>query len=453
MRRLITAAALLLCVTSAMAGQAQAQPGTSAATPFEESSAGRAMRRITFAAIDCTKGDFLCPNDAFTTSGLFDNGTYQDTRLNYGGDLSQADVSNSLLLLILTQSQTFPNPSTASGFTFRIGSLVPVRESELYGPLFGERALTNGRKQLSVSFNVNQLRFRSIDGSSIRNGERGLLWGDTDYDGNDGGYVGICRMNIDTTVAFAAATYGLLESLDVSVAVPWVRTRVEGSNEYLDYKFQDGAFVPNPDTGSIFTFEPQGRYFVKGSSSGLGDIAIGAKYAFVRRPDAGAAVTVRSSLPTGSLDDMTGTGEYQTAVGFIGSFEKGGVSPHLNISYLAAGGDLFNELNYTLGLSYRLVPRRLTVGGELVARRVFDVTEFTSGVQVGVLQSPITDDLFAVRDFVADERDVNLFFYALGGKLRLAGGLLATIYAVIPAGQSGLQVQRPTFNLGLNYAF
>jgi len=452
MPRLIKAAALLVLVEAAWAGQAHAQPGTSAATPFPETSAGRAMRRITFAAIDCIKGDFSCPSDAFTTSGLFDNGTYQDTRLNYGGDLSQSDVSNSLLLLILTQSQTFPNPSTASGFTFRIGSLVPVRESELYGPLFGERAFTNGRKQLSASFNINQLRFRSIDGSSIRNGERGLHWGDTNYDANGGGYVGICRMNIDTTVAFASATYGLLESLDVSVAVPWVRTSVEGSNEYLDYQFKDGAFVPTAD-GSLFTFTPQGRYYVEGSSSGIGDVAVGSKYAFVRRPDAGAAVTVRSSLPTGSLDDMTGTGEYQTSVGFIGSFEKAGVSPHVNISYLAAGGELFNELNYTLGLSYRLIPRRLTVGGELVARRIFDVTEFTSGVQVGVLESPITHELFAVRDFVAEERDINLFFYALGGKLRLTGGLLATIYAVVPAGQSGLQVQRPTFNLGLNYAF
>ena len=67
-----------------------------------------------------------------------------------------------VLLLILTQSQTFPNPSTASGFTFRIGGVVPVRESDLYGPLFGERALTNGKKQLSVTFNINQLAFARL---------------------------------------------------------------------------------------------------------------------------------------------------------------------------------------------------------------------------------------------------------------------------------------------------
>jgi hypothetical protein len=228
MRAFFTSAALLVLVAGAGAGQAHAQPGTSAATPFPETSAGRAMRRITFAAIDCVKGNAECLDDAFTTSRLFNNGTYQDTRLNYGGNLNQADVSNSLLLLILTQSQTFPNPSTASGFTFRIGGVVPVRESDLYGPLFGERALTNGRQQLSVSFNVNRLRFRSIDGSSIRNSQRGLLWGDTDYDGDGSGYVGICRMNIDTTIAFAAANYGVLDALDVSPTSSWTTSTRTG---------------------------------------------------------------------------------------------------------------------------------------------------------------------------------------------------------------------------------
>jgi hypothetical protein len=445
MRSAITAA-LVGVLVGLCAGSAHAQAGSSAANPFQETSAGRAMQRITFGAIDCTPGDPTCPNDAFTTSELFVNGTYADTRRNYNGPLNQADVSNSLLLMILTQSQTFPNASTASGFTFTIGGVVPVRESELYGALFGERALTNGRKQLSVTFNVHRLRFSSIDGSSIRNGQAGLLWGDTNYNNADGGYVGICRMDINTTVAFAAANYGLLDQLDVSIAVPVVRTTVEGSNEFLDFVLTGTTVGPS-------TFLPQGRYYVEGESTGLGDMAIGAKYAFVRRSSAGAAVTVRTSFPTGSLEDMTGTGEFQTSFGFIGSVEKSGWSPHLNVSYLVAGGDVLDELNYNVGLSYSLISRRLTVGGELVGRRLFDVTEFTSTVQLGVLQSPITREFFPVRDFRAEQQDVNLFFFTLGGKVRMSGRLLASLYAVLPTGHSGLQVQRPTFNLGLNYAF
>jgi hypothetical protein len=404
------------------------------------------MKRITFGAIDCMPGQPTCPNDAFTTSELFGNGTYGDTRLNYGGPLNQADVSNSLLSLILTQSQTFPGASTASGFTFTVGGVVPVRESELYGPLFGERALTNGKRQLSVTLNTHRLRFSSLDGSEIRNGQAGLLWGDTNYDSAGGAYVGICRMDINTTVFFAAANYGLLDQLDVSLAVPVVRTTVEGSNEFLDY-------VLTGTTIGESSFLPQGRYFVRGESTGLGDMAIGAKYAFVRRSEAGAAVTVRTSLPTGSLEDMTGTGEFQTSIGFVGSAEKSGWSPHLNVSYLFAGGEVLDELNYNVGVSYSLLPRRMTVGAEMVGRRLYDVTEFTSTVQLGVLQSPITGDFFPVRDFRAETDDVDLFFFAVGGKIRMGGRLLASLYAIVPAGGSGLQVQRPTFNVGVNYAF
>jgi hypothetical protein len=440
----------LLFVT--VASPALAQSGGSSGSPFQESSAGRAMQRITFGAIDCADPP-TCSTDLFTTSGLFVNGTYKDTRLNYGGPLTQGDVSNSLLLLILTQSQTFPNASSASGFTFSLkGSSVPVLESELYGPLFGERALTNGKGQLSFTVNFNRLRWRSIDGSDVRNDDEGLLWGDTNYDSNGGGYVGICRMDINTTVTFAAVNYGIHDQVDVSFAVPIVHTTVEGSNEYLDFQYLNGRFVPT-SSGSLFTFDPQGRYFVKGSSTGIGDIAVGAKYAFVKREGGGAAVAIRSSFPTGSLEDMTGTGEFNTAFNFIGSFEKNGISPHVNIGYLAAGGDVFNEFNYSFGASFRVVPNRVTVGGEFVGRRVFDVTEFTGVNQIGSLTSPITGEVFPVFDFAAETRDVSLYFVAFGGKIRVTGQWLATLYAVLPAGDSGLQVTRPTFNFGVNYAF
>jgi len=428
-----------------LSSHAYAQDGRTPDRPFEETSAGRAMQRITFGAIDCTDPP-VCSTDAFTTSGLFINGTYKDTRLNYANLAGQADVSNSLLQLIVAQSQTFPNASTASGFTFTIGpSQRPELESRLYGPLFGERALTNGKKHLSVTLNAHNLRFKSLNGSQVRNADSGLLWGDTNYDLAGGGYVGICRMDIDTTSVFAAANYGLAEKLDVSLAVPIVHTSVEGSNEFLDFVFVNNQLGPS-------TFEPQGRYFVKGSSTGLGDIAVGAKYAFVRKADAGVALSLRASLPTGSLDDMTGTGEFQTAVNFISSFERQGFSPHVNIGYIFANGDVFDEANYNIGLGYTAVADRLTVGGELVGRRLFNVTQFSGARELGFITSPVSGEQFLVRDFVPVERDENLVFFAVGGKVRIAGQVLASMYFVLPTGSSGLHVMRPTLNVGINLA-
>jgi hypothetical protein len=446
MSRPVTFATLALL--SVVALPASAQVGKNPNQPYEESSAGRAMSRITFGAIDCSDPP-ACTNDAFTTSGIFVNGTYSNTRANYGGNTSQGDVANSLLQLILSQSQTFPNVSTASGFTFTIGSGdAPELESRLYGPLFGERALTNGRGQLSVTFNGQRLRFQKVNGSLIGNTDSGLLWGDLGYDATgDLGYTGICRMDINTTVYFAAANYGLRDKLDLSVSVPIVHTSVEGSNEFIDYSFAGNVLDDVADG-----FEPQGRYFVEGSSTGLGDIGVGAKYAFIREADKGAALSVYAKLPTGSLEDMTGTGETSVGGNFIASFERNGWSPHINVGGLVATGDVFNELNYNLGLSYRAVQDRLTLVGELVGRRLFEVTQFRAERDLGFLRSPVTGEQFLVRDFEAVEEAVDSMFVALGVKFRLKGQLLATVFTVLPTTVAGLQVTRPTFNFGLNFA-
>ena len=82
-------------IFSAVALPASAQVGKSASQPYEESSAGRAMKRITFGAMDCPDQPG-CAGDAFTTSGIFVNGTYANTRTNYGGNTSQADVGEFL---------------------------------------------------------------------------------------------------------------------------------------------------------------------------------------------------------------------------------------------------------------------------------------------------------------------------------------------------------------------
>ena len=52
---------------------------------------------------------------------------------------------------------------------------------------------------------------------------------------------------------------------------------------------------------------------------------------------------------------MTGTGETTFGGNFIASFERNGWSPHMNVGGLVASGEVFNEVNYNLGLSYRAV--------------------------------------------------------------------------------------------------
>jgi hypothetical protein len=447
-----------------------AQP-TTRSNPYEESSAGRAWQRITFGAIDC--GDNLseaaafCPNDAFSQQGIFVNGTYKDLRFQYAGAPlgDQPGVAENLANRVLNQSQTFPAASSASGFTFSwAGGATPSRDSEMFGPLFGERGRTNGRGQLSATLTVQQLKWATLDSFKVRDipttpsngiGTGGLPWGDPAYlvaaDGTASGYVGRCEMNIDTSTISLAVNYGLTDRLDLALALPFVRTTVEGSNEFLDFvRFPGGQYTIDPE---VTLFPPQGRFFVKGSSSGLGDIALQATLALVKREKAAVAVQGRVDLGTGDLEKMTGTGETHGGGGIIGSFESGRVSPHASVHYFAGGTTLFDEVRYTAGLDLNAVRDRVTLSGEVVGRRLFDVEGFEQGALQATVTSPVTGDPFQIRDFVATRGDFDLFFVTLGGKVRVAGQLLASAYVLIPFGDSGLQSQKPTFNFGFNYAF
>ena len=432
-------------VLAAVPSRLTAQTGKQPSNPWIESSAGAALQRITY-------GAYLGANDPF--NAVFANGSYQDLRGQFCSSAScagQPGVAEFLLNRIVTQSQTFPTASTASGFTFNWGAgPVPELETDMYGPLFGERGLTNGRGQLSVTLTVQRLSWGELDGSAIRNDDEGLLWGDSDYDAAGGGYVGRCRMDIATSMAVLAANYGVSDRLDVNFAVPLVRTTVQGSNEFIDYVERNGRLVAvGADTG----FAPQGRYYVRGESTGLGDLEVGAKYAFLRNGPARLALAASARLGTGSFEDMTGTGQSQGRARLIGSYDFGTVSAHANVGYGFAGAELFDELAYVAGVDVRAVRNRLTLSAEFVGRRLFSVQGFRAEQQVATVRSPVTGEVFPIVDFVAERNDYNLFFGGLGGKLRLTGQLLLSAYVLIPTGDSGLIAQRPTFNAGLNYAF
>jgi hypothetical protein len=449
---------LLASVLAVGPALGQGIPGSSAANPFQESSAGRAWQRLAFGALDCgsnlSEASAFCPNDAFSQTGLFVNGTYRDIRFVYAGAPNQANAADFLANRVITQSQTFPQASTASGFSFTWNGPTPTLDSQMFGPLFGDRGRTNGRGKLSATLTLQNLKWEKLDGSQIRNDQTGLLWGDdayADFGNGPAGYVGRCRMDIDSLITSLAMTYGITDRLDVTLSVPLVHTTVEGSNEFLDYVVQPGGQVTiDPEVTFFF---PQGRYFVKGSSTGLGDMLAGFTYAVVKNETAALGLTARVNIGTGSFEDMTGTGETQVSGGVVGSYESGVIAPHFTLAYFGANDVLFDEARGVIGLDVRAVPNRLTLSAELLARRMMDVQGLKATRVLATVQSPITGDSFDISDFEATRSDYSLYFVNLGGKVRLSGQLLGTAYVLIPWGSQGLVAQKPSWNVGLNYAF
>lgn len=353
---------------------------------------------------------------------------------NVGGGPVVTPVSTNLVNTFLFQSQTFPNASSAAGFTFTWAGGAPIA-SELYGPLFGERGLTNGQGKLSATVSYQELSWATYDEQDIRFDTAGLNWGDLEPEGlvPSDPYIGICNINFRSRVLVASLNYGLHPRVDVSAALPYVWSSVSGTSDF--------APAGSTTVGNL----PLKTFAVSSDASGFGDLALGLKWGMVDTGTFSMALRGGATLGTGSADKMTGTGQNSFSGFVVGGWESGPVSLHGQVGYIGVTGDpdeavplavnVPDEFAYVFGLDYAPIPERLTIGAELIARRLLDAPTFNSDT------------------LTAETRDVNVYFVSVGGKVRLVQRVLATAFFLIPAGDSGLLPRRPSFNAGLNYVF
>ena len=71
-----------------------------------------------------------------------------------------------------TQFSTFPLGSSTGGLTYVFDESVGTfrRGSSSFGPLFAERALTIGRRKLSVGFNYQRTSYDTFEGQNLDDG-------------------------------------------------------------------------------------------------------------------------------------------------------------------------------------------------------------------------------------------------------------------------------------------
>src|SRR5262249_44775743 len=144
----------------------------------------------------------------------------------FGTPISQsqleAQIASALAIVNLTGSQvsSFPLGSSAGGFNWTFDPVLGVfsRASDSFGPVFAERAMTVGRRQLNVGMNYQRATFDSLQGKSL-DGEVKTVVGFT----RPGAAVLLedsltLKLSTDTVGLFA--TYGVTDRWDLGVAVP-----------------------------------------------------------------------------------------------------------------------------------------------------------------------------------------------------------------------------------------
>ena len=276
-------------------------------------------------------------------------------------EAAAAATRDAVVTFVLAELNTLPTTSPASGFTYRLdsGLGVNVRSSKSFGPFFLERSLTGGQRQVSFGIAYNDATFDNIDGRTLGDGTLvatgGRLVGDVlPFDAET------LTLRIRARAVTASGHIGVTDRLDVSAAVPVVTISFDGNrvDTYRGTAVEQAAAVA--------------------SSSGIGDIRVGAKYNLLRQGASGVALAGEARLPTGDADNLRGSGEVLFAPRVIGSFEHNRMAVHGNVGYVTGGRS--DEVDYAGALTVAANDRVTFVAEFLGARlasagRLVDVVE------------------------------------------------------------------------------
>ena len=363
MSRVVTAVAL--CLLIAAPASAQSHP-TRLATLFE---------------------DIFGPNGLVLSS--------DDVQLdgsNHAAHFNSAFQSEFRLVNIALTSQlaAIPLPSPRSGFTYKFdaASGTFVRSTRSFGPILAERGETIGRGRLAVNFAYQFFSFDHLDGVPLVAVPAVFTHDNPQLGGGRTDVVSTMNTIVASVSQFSGAvTYGVTDRLDVSLAVPVVRTNLSLLSSATIRRVGTGAnstvhyFV---DPTAIGGYGSSKQFFSEESASGVGDLVVRAKATLLREGTRALAAGVDARLPTGDEQNLLGAGAagLRPFAAFSASF--GAFAPHANVGYqwngksVLAGdvysdikGDLPDQFLYALGTDLS-VNDHFSLVVDLLGQRVID---------------------------------------------------------------------------------
>jgi hypothetical protein len=370
------------------------------------------------AATDQTVQDilsFLVTNRGVDTSD-FD-------RDREAAEATRVTLSRALLSAVATQ----PVVSSASGFSYRLNpSLGTVeRASQTFGPFFVERALTAGAGQASLGFTFHYASFRSLDGNNLRDGEF-VTVANQFVDEPAPFDVETLTLDITTRTTTFFGNIGVSDRVDIGVAVPLMQLDINGTrlNTYRG------------------TTALQAR--ATAQTVGLADIAVRSKVRLTGDGPGAVAGGVELRLPTGREEDLLGASDLALRLMGLASYEAGPASFHGN--FVFGTGGVGREISYSGAAAVAASPR-VTLVGELVARRIDGVQRITSAF----VPHPRIRGVETMRLLPAGEDQTTTFAVA-GFKWNVGSTWLLHGNVLMPLTDNGLTA-RFTPTVAIDYSF
>ncbi len=379
------------------------------------------------------------------------------------------------------QIGTLPIPS-GGAFTYDFDPATGVftRTTDTLGPIFADRAETIGRGKFTLTVNATYHSYDELDGVDLSNGDLQTI---TQVVNQFGSRVALrsIREQVTAEVYTVGATYGVTDTIDVSLTLPIVRVRLTENVARLGFRDCDVNFVNcgpfRPDSPPLFSMPSSNE------STGIGDLDVRGKWHFLSLRDvlggrAGLAASLNVKMPTGDSgtfrsgqailgpnqlvtetrfaqsDPPRGTGVFRFKPQLIASGSWYRFEPHANVGFeLGETTGVTNDFIYAVGVDAALHPA-VTLAFDVLGRYSLDVKRRKAQ---GVLGQAGLDqriaDLAAGRTPAPPETaDPHIVNGSIGLKINLFDTVVAIVNVLFPLNGGNLRDDL-TPTAGLEWTF
>jgi hypothetical protein len=360
------------------------------------------------------------------------------------------------------QLSSLPLPSSASGFTYTFDPALGVynRSADSFGPILSERAETLGKGKFYVGFAYQHFKFATLDGLDMH--RLPVVFEHIQSTPDP-----LIKQDVITTNNFVDAkigqattffTYGLLNRLDLSVALPIVTAQLDAVSNAMVQR------IGTPGNNTIHYFldangNPTDRktFSGSGSASGIGDVLLRVKGTALNGQRAKLAVGLDVRMPTGDEYDLLGSGAAGLKPFAALSWKAGRISPHVNLGYQwngssvlagdvrsGAKGHLPNQFNWVAGFDAGL-SKTFTLAFDVLGQSIIHASRVSQTQFVAANRATFPQITF--------HRDtLNIANGSIGFKVAPISTLLISANFVFQMNDAGLRA-RVVPLVGVSYAF
>ncbi|HTV00640.1 MAG TPA: hypothetical protein VMF13_08895 [Luteitalea sp.] len=349
-----------------------------------------------------------------------------------------APIGESLALATALDISTAWMTTASPGFVYKTDPTtgLRVRQSDSFGPSFGHRALTSGEGKVAAYASVTATSYQRLGDMSL---DRLTLFRATGPT-SAATRTGLASLVINSETLALSGSVGVTDKFDIAVTVPMTRVKV------------DGIAWTEDAAGNVYALASG-----TGTSTGLGDIAVSAKYRLssfgAGPPDPGGlAIVGTMRLPTGDREQFRGLGISRTMGTLVYSSGTGRLRPHASagFEFWSDGIDLptdatgrsvvsaRHQVQYNAGVELQAAPK-VTILADVLGRHILGAGKI--GYRTDAVASTSALGLIgatSVESMTGLDKGIQKLVLVPGVKVNIKGNLLLSLSALATLRDTGL---------------